>query len=158
MSRPRIDAIGRGVHVCVSNMKFSVLTAACGVAMLCVALTVTAQQIPSPTQAQQALQQNPAMADSLRQRLLQSGLTPDQIRARLREAGYPDSMLDAYLGPTLPGQVAPMPGEGQLGAIQALGLAPFGSAGQLLPMDTGLIYRQAYELRIRWKARHGVGG
>lgn len=125
-------------------MRFSVLTAACGVALSCVALTATAQQIPSPAQAQQALQQNPALADSIRQRLLQSGLTPDQVRARLRAAGYPDSMLDAYLGPALPGEMTPTPGELQLGAIQALGLAP---PGQTLPMDTGLVYRRAQELR-----------
>ena len=103
-------------------MRFSVLTAACGVGLSCVALAASAQQIPSPSQAQQALQQNPSLADSIRQRLQLSGLTPDQIRARLRAAGYPDSMLDAYLGPALPGEMTPMPGEMQLGAIQALGL------------------------------------
>src|SRR5712671_1520166 len=121
-------------------MRFSVLTAACGVALSCVALAATAQQIPSPSQAQQALQQNPSLADTIRQRLQLSGLTPDQIRARLRAAGYPDSMLDAYLGPSVPGEMAPMPGEMQLGAIQALGLMS-GLPGQMLPMDTGLVYR-----------------
>src|SRR3989454_12520283 len=44
--------------------------------------------LPPPSQAQQALQeavqQNPGLADVIRQRLLQSGLTPEQVRARLQ--------------------------------------------------------------------------
>ncbi len=54
-------------------------------------------QLPSPAQAQQLLQ-NPAVVEQLRQRLATSGLTPDQIRARLRAMGYPENMLDAYIG------------------------------------------------------------
>ncbi|HET7565717.1 MAG TPA: SLBB domain-containing protein [Gemmatimonadaceae bacterium] len=66
------------------------------------ALTVhpplAAQQIPSTGQAQQLLQNNPAVVDQLRQRLQSSGLSADQIRARLQAEGYPADLLDAYLG------------------------------------------------------------
>jgi polysaccharide export outer membrane protein len=64
-------------------------------------LAITATQAwgqnPSPEQAQQMLQNNPALLQQLRQRIMTSGLTPDQIRARLRAEGYPESLLDAYL-------------------------------------------------------------
>lgn len=54
-------------------------------------------QNPSPAQAQQMLQSNPALLQQLRQRIMTSGLTPDQVRARLRAEGYPETLLDAYL-------------------------------------------------------------
>ena len=54
-------------------------------------------QLPSPTQVQQTLQQQPELARKLREKIGMSGLTDDQIRARLRAAGYPDSLLDQYL-------------------------------------------------------------
>ncbi|HEY0527532.1 MAG TPA: SLBB domain-containing protein [Gemmatimonadaceae bacterium] len=54
-------------------------------------------QRPTADQAQQMLQQNPALLEQLKQRILSSGLTPDQVRARLRAEGYPESLLDAYL-------------------------------------------------------------
>jgi polysaccharide export outer membrane protein len=54
-------------------------------------------QNPSPAQAQQMLQNNPALLQQLRQRIMTSGLTPDQVRARLRAEGYPETLLDAYL-------------------------------------------------------------
>jgi len=48
-------------------------------------------QVPTPSQApqalQQAVQQNPGLADVIRQRIAQSGMTPDQIRARLQASG-----------------------------------------------------------------------
>src|SRR2546427_1382251 len=84
--------------------------------------------LPAPGQAQQALQQailqNPGLADSLRRRLQASGLSPEQIRARLAAAGYPAGLLDAYLGPTQPGQQGPQPGAQEFTAIQLLGLGP----------------------------------
>jgi len=43
------------------------------------------------------IQQNPALLEQLRQRIMSSGLTPDQIRARLRAEGYPETLLDQYL-------------------------------------------------------------
>src|SRR3954471_19618129 len=52
----------------------------------------------NPTTAQaQAMLQNPALLQQLRQRIMTSGLTPDQVRARLRAEGYPEDLLDAYL-------------------------------------------------------------
>ncbi len=59
---------------------------------------ILSAQNPTPAEAQRILQSDPAVLSRLRQELTSSGLTPDQIRARLREQGYPDSLLDAYLG------------------------------------------------------------
>jgi len=96
--------------------------------------------LPPPTQAPQALheavQQNPGLADVIRQRLLQSGLTPEQVRARLQASGYPANLFDAYLGGGLPGAALPA-GALELAAVQALGLPPVQQS--LLPVDTGLI-------------------
>ena len=98
--------------------------------------------VPQPAQAQaalqQAIQQNPGLADVLRQRLQQSGLTPDQIRARLQASGYPANLLDAYLGGTTPGPSV-APGANELAAVQALGLAPITLPVAALPVDTGLV-------------------
>src|SRR5437867_1810069 len=103
--------------------------------------SAAAGQLPtgvSQGQLQQMLLQNP---DLVRQRLTSSGLTPDQIRARLRAAGYPENLLDSYLGsstgPT-PSQIGPT----ELAAIEALGLAPFHSGGTALPFDTGMVRRR----------------
>jgi hypothetical protein len=57
---------------------------------------LSAQQ-PTAAQAQQMLQNNPALLQQLRQKIMTSGLTPDQVRARLRAEGYPETLLDAYL-------------------------------------------------------------
>ena len=96
--------------------------------------------LPPPSQAQQALQeavqQNPGLADVIRQRLLQSGLTPEQVRARLQASGYPANLFDAYLGGAPPGAALPA-GALELAAVQALGLPPVQQT--LLPVDTGLI-------------------
>ena len=112
------------------------------VAAMLAAATVPAQ-IPSPSQAPQALQQavaqNPGLPDIIRQRIGQSGLTPDQIRARLQASGYPPTLLDAYLGAQTPGQPAPVPGAQELAAIQSLGLPSMATAGEVLPVDTGLV-------------------
>jgi len=100
--------------------------------------SVAAGQLPggvSQQQLQQMLTQNP---DLVRQRLLQSGLTPDQIRARLRAAGYPENLLDAFLGGAnspAPSQMSPA----EAAAVQALGLAPFESDANRMRVDTGLI-------------------
>lgn len=107
--------------------------------------------LPPPGQAQQALQQaiqqNPALADSLRRRLEASGLTPEQIRARLAAAGYPAGLLDAYLGQAQPGQRPPQPGMQELTAIQTLGLGPLPAAlAESIHVDTGLIRMRAESL------------
>lgn len=59
--------------------------------------TLASAQQPSAAQAQQMLQNNPALLQQLRQKMMTSGLTPDQVRARLRAEGYPENLLDAYL-------------------------------------------------------------
>src|SRR5881398_3176918 len=111
--------------------------------LLGVAEPCVAQNPPPPSQAQgaleRAIEQNPGLADVLRQRIEQSGLTPDQIRARLQAGGYPSNLLDAYLSPTPLGQSAPAPGVQELTAIQALGLQPIAVRVDSLPVDTGLI-------------------
>jgi protein involved in polysaccharide export with SLBB domain len=85
------------------------------------------------------LQQNPQLREVIRQRLQQSGMTPDQIRARLRAAGYPDTLLNAYLGSGQSGQAGSAPGAMELTAMQALGMPPVPLPGQSLPMDTGAV-------------------
>ena len=99
--------------------------------------------LPPPSQAasalQQAVQQNPGIADLIRQRITQSGMTPDQIRARLQASGYPPTLLDAYLGAQTPGQAAPVPGAQEIAAVQSLGLPTMATAGEVLPVDTGLV-------------------
>jgi len=105
--------------------------------------------LPPPSQAQgalqQAIQQNPGLADVIRQRLSQSGMTPDQIRARLQAAGYPPTLLDAYLGGATPGQAQPPPGLQEVAAIQALGLPTVAVQVESLPVDTGLVNAAARE-------------
>src|SRR5438552_339599 len=109
------------------------------------ALSARAQNppLPPPAQAasalQQAVQQNPGLADMIRQRIAQSGMTPDQIRARLQASGYPPTLLDAYLGAQTPGQPAPVPGAQEIAAIQSLGVPTVATAGEILPVDTGLV-------------------
>src|SRR5438132_2106053 len=102
-----------------------------------------AESPPPPSQAQgaleRAIEQNPGLADVLRQRIQQSGLTPEQVRARLQAGGYPSNLLDPYLSATPLGQGAPAPGVQELTAIQALGLQPIAVRVDSLPVDTGLI-------------------
>src|SRR5438309_804258 len=113
------------------------------------ALSARAQNppLPPPAQAasalQQAVQQNPGLADMIRQRITQSGMTPDQIRARLQASGYPPTLLDAYLGAQTPGQPAPVPGAQEIAAIQSLGVPTVATAGEILPVDTGLVRASA---------------
>lgn len=76
---------------------------------------------PSAEELQTLLATRPDLVAQLRQRIAESGLTPDQIRARLRAAGYPEDMLDAYLGAADTSQVV-TPSTGQLGAFSAIGL------------------------------------
>src|SRR5207247_3647634 len=109
------------------------------------ALSARAQNppLPPPSQAastlQQAVQQNPGLADMIRQRIGQSGMTPDQIRARLQASGYPPTLLDAYLGAQTPGQPSPVPGAQEIAAIQSLGVPTLATAGEILPVDTGVV-------------------
>src|ERR671918_1926626 len=79
------------------------------------------QQLPSPDQARQMLQNQPDMVRQLRERLAQSGLSEDQIRARLRAAGYPETFLNDYLAGA-DTTLAVRPGPRTLDAVQALGI------------------------------------
>src|SRR6266850_7895558 len=104
---------------------------------------VAGQTPPPPAQAaaalQQAVSQNAGLADVIRQRIAQSGMTSDQVRARLQASGYPPTLLDAYLGAQTPGQPSPVPGAQELAAIQSLGVPGVATAGEILPVDTGLV-------------------
>src|SRR6266581_2829079 len=111
------------------------------VALAALTSSLAAQALPPPSQArealQQAIQQQPGLADVIRSRLRQSGMSAEQVRARLQASGYAQNLLDAYLGSATPGQGETIPGQMELNAIEALGLAPIG--GQLVTLDTGLI-------------------
>jgi polysaccharide biosynthesis/export protein len=91
--------------------------------------------------------QNPGLADSLRRRILASGLTPEQVRARLSAAGYPAGLLDAYLGPAQAGQQGPQPGVQELTALEVLGLGPPPIRTESPHLDTGFIRVRAESLR-----------
>ena len=67
------------------------------------------------------LRSNPALIEQLRQRIQTSGLTPDQVRARLRAEGYPEDLLDAYLGEG-DGRAATGASEDVFAAVSALGI------------------------------------
>src|SRR2546426_2010796 len=116
---------------------------AVGAALLFLAPRVVGAQNPPPSQSQaalqQAIQQQPGLADVLRQRIGQSGLTAEQIRARLQASGYPPTLLDAYIGAAQPGQATSVPSAQELGAIQALGLPAIAVQVESLPVDTGLV-------------------
>src|SRR3954466_1289975 len=90
--------------------------------LLVLSAAATQSQQPTPAQAQQMLQSNPALLQQLRQRIMTSGLTPDQVRARLRAEGYPENLLDAYL-PGSTGAIDTTNTEDVLSAIQRLGIA-----------------------------------
>src|SRR5882762_4990009 len=117
-------------------------TAPCSALLLAIVSTfavaplLAGAQQPTASQVQQALQQQPGLADQVRSRISQSGLTPEQIRARLQASGYPASLLDPYLSATAAAG-SPPPGAQELAALQALGLPSL--TNQLLPYDTGLV-------------------
>jgi protein involved in polysaccharide export with SLBB domain len=88
-------------------------------------------QTPLPTtdQARRLLDTRPDLVAQLRREIATSGLTPDQIRSRLRAAGYPEDILDAYIGPRGRGaggardtSSAALPTSDVLDAVTALGL------------------------------------
>ena len=92
-------------------------------AALIIAASPVVAQNPSASQAQQMLQNNPALLQQLRQKIMTSGLTPDQVRARLKAEGYPETLLDAYLpGGTGAPDNASSP-EDVFSAISKLGIA-----------------------------------
>jgi polysaccharide export outer membrane protein len=95
------------------------------------------QQLPTPGQARDALQNQPALIEQLRRRLLESGLTPDQVRARLRAAGYPDDLLDDYL---IGADTTRMtrPGPRTIEAVRALGILSEQESDSLQAQDSML--------------------
>ena len=106
-------------------MTVSKLSSLCLIAGLLAIATPSLAQ--NPAQAQQMLQNNPAMLQQLRQRIMTSGLTPDQVRARLRAEGYPESLLDAYL----PGSTATDAGHAEpAGILRAYGARHLGLGGR----------------------------
>jgi hypothetical protein len=119
-----------------------------------VAFVVTATGIAAPARAQvvparppgmtdqqlqQAIQQR-GLGEQLRQRIQQSGMTADQVRARLRAAGYPENLLDAYLGAAEAGQLAPSPSLQVLRSASALGFADFALAPDTLLARADSLY------------------
>jgi len=79
------------------------LAAASALLALAVPLAAQVPELPNaqslpPEMVQQMLQQRPDLAEQLRDRLGTSGLSQDQVRERLRASGYPENMLDSYLG------------------------------------------------------------
>lgn len=96
------------------------------------------QQLPTPDQAAQALQNQPELVRQLRQRLQLSGLTPDQVRARLRAAGYPETLLDEYLAGADTTRMT-RPGPRTLQAVRALGILSDTEADSLELQDSLLV-------------------
>jgi len=83
---------------------------------------VPGQALPSPAQAEQLLRTRPDLVRQLQSRISASGLTPEQIKARLRAAGYPEDMLDAYIGMGDTTGGIPTPGSDIIEATRTLGL------------------------------------
>lgn len=90
--------------------------------------------LPSPEQAQILLRTQPALVQQLRERLAASGLSPDQIRARLRAAGYPETLLDEFLGNNTPTTAPPSPQA--IDAIRSLGILSPEEADSLRVADS----------------------
>ena len=97
------------------------------------------QQLPTPDQARQALQNQPELVEQLRQRLQLSGLTPDQVRARLRAAGYPETLLDEYLPGADTTKLTRRPGPRTLDAVRALGILSDTEVDSLQLQDSLLV-------------------
>ena len=125
-------------------VRFSVRPLLCAAFLLIGARAAHAQQAPSPAEAQALLQAQPDVANQLRQRIGASGLSDEQIRARLRAEGYPESMLDAYMG-----SGAGSAGEGGRGsaaatpeaiaALQSLGITDSADAAALRDRARGTV-------------------
>src|SRR5690348_18105369 len=86
-------------------------------------LVASAQTLPTPSQAQQMLQSNPAMIQQLQQMVRGSGMSAEQIRTRLRAQGYPESLLDQYLPGAARIDSLAVPNEDVFAAVRVLGLA-----------------------------------
>src|SRR4051812_2807451 len=96
-----------------------------------------AQTLPTPSQAQQMLQSNPAIIQQLQQMLRGSGMSADQIRTRLRAQGYPDGLLDQYLPGAAKVDSLAIPNEDVFAAVRVLGLADSSRVDSLKGMARG---------------------
>lgn len=105
----------------------------------------TAQTLPTPSQAQQMLQSNPAMIQQLQQMVRGSGMSADQIRARLRAQGYPESLLDQYLPGAARIDSLAVPTDDVFAAVRVLGLADSTLVDSLSTMARG---RRRVQARI----------
>ncbi|MBA3646862.1 MAG: hypothetical protein H0W63_11905, partial [Gemmatimonadaceae bacterium] len=99
--------------------------------LLATTASSAAAQRPTPAQAQQMLQTNPALLEQLKQRIMSSGLTPDQVRARLRAEGYPENLLDAYLPGAGPGADSASNPDDVFAAVTQLGIVDSADAEHL---------------------------
>jgi len=115
---------------------------------------VPTQGLPSPEEAEQLLQTRPDLVKQLQNRINSSGLTPEQIRARLRAAGYPEHLLDAYMGAGDSTGVALSPGTDIIEATRTLGLIGGEEVDSLL-MLTDSAQAIADSLRADSLAREG---
>jgi protein involved in polysaccharide export with SLBB domain len=108
--------------------------------MLATGPSLASGQVPSPSEAQSALDrallQNPQLPEMIRSRIRESGMTAEQIRSRLRAGGYPENLLDPYLTAPRAGEVSPTPGTFELNAIATLGI-PLDESR--LRVDTGFV-------------------
>src|SRR5260370_6624956 len=112
-----------------SLASLAAITCLCG-ALLAIPLESPAQGIPlpPPDQAQQmlqqAVQQNPGLAEVIRAKIQSSGMTPDQIRARLAAGGHPPPPFGAHIfgggGPRPTALGAPAPAGLQAPGLRAV--------------------------------------
>jgi protein involved in polysaccharide export with SLBB domain len=86
------------------------------------AADATAQARPTPEQASALLQARPELVQQLRQRLMSSGMSPEQVRARLKAEGYPENLLDAYMGGLSSGGGGTGNATDAISAMRALGI------------------------------------
>lgn len=107
-------------------------------AFLTLTATVAHAQRPTTQQVQQALANNPGLADKVRQKIGASGLSPDQVRERLKAAGYPENLLDAYMTGATADTTGTAPSDSVMRAVTFLGLVDSTdmTAARAMPRDT----------------------
>ena len=99
-------------------------------------------QLPTPAalppdQAQAILRARPDLQEQLRTRINESGLTPDQVRSRLRAAGYPEGLLDEYLG--MGGGQGVAPSAEALTALRGLGVVSAEETDSMMALSDSLL-------------------
>jgi len=115
----------------------------CFALLVCVSIdsvssrSAAAQTLPTPAQAQQMLQSNPAIIQQLQQMVRGSGMSADQIRTRLRSQGYPESLLDQYMPGAARTDSLAIPNEDVFAAVRILGLADSSAVDSLSRTSRG---------------------